>query len=203
MTSRSPSGMLISSGVSLLPFHCPPSLLDQSFFIQVADDLLHKEGIAFRLAVYRFGQSPGHLLRGNALQHPPDFIGIQTPQEDPPEGGYPSQFSQGGREGMGAVYLHIPVGADNQKPGPGQIAGDMGQHVQGALVGIMQVFQDNQQRLDAGGIGQEGGDRLHQAVPFFFRVFLGPQFYLQSFPDLGDDAGYIGGPGAQLFSAGL
>ena len=70
----------------------------------------------------------------------------------------------------------------------------MSQHIQGAFIGIVQVFQDNQQRLNTGGIGQKAGDCLHQPVPVFFRVFRRSRFYLQFLPYLGDDAGDIGWP---------
>jgi cystathionine beta-lyase family protein involved in aluminum resistance len=74
----------------------------------------------------------------------------------------------------------------------------MGKHIQCAFIGIMQVFQDNQQRLGAGGVGKEARDRLQQTVSFFLGVFLGPQFYLESFSYLGNNTGNIGSAGAQL-----
>ena len=43
---------------------------------------------------------------------------------------------------MGPVYLQIPVRSNNEKPCPDKVAGDMGEHLQGALVGIVQVLQD-------------------------------------------------------------
>ena len=38
----------------------------------------------------------------------------------------------------------------------------MGKHIQCALVGVVQVLQYHQQRLDTGGVGQEPGNRLQQ-----------------------------------------
>ena len=53
---------------------------------------------------------------------------------------------------MAAVHLYIPVGAHYQKSCSRKVAGDVCEHFQGALVGIVQVFKDNEQRLHAGGI---------------------------------------------------
>ena len=46
----------------------------------------------------------------------------------------------------------------------------MGEHLQGALVAIVQILKHHQHRLDSGSITQETGDSLHQAVTLLLRI---------------------------------
>ena len=50
---------------------------------------------------------------------------------------------------MGAVDLDVAVGADDQQAGAGEVAGQMEQQIERAAVGVVQVLEDDQQRLDA------------------------------------------------------
>ena len=64
--------------------------------------------------------------------------------------------------GVCPVHLHVPVGADHQQPGPREVTGEVDEKIQGAAVGPVEVFQDEQQRLDAGGAAQERRHGLEQ-----------------------------------------
>ena len=64
---------------------------------------------------------------------------------------------------MRPVHLHVPVGPGNQQTGPMQIAGEVDQQVQAAAVGVVQVFQYQEQRLHLGSDSQEPAYRLQQA----------------------------------------
>jgi hypothetical protein len=64
----------------------------------------------------------------------------------------------------------------------------------------VEVFQDDEQRLNGGGAGQEAADPLHQPVALLLRVFLGARLDLEPVAYLRDDAGYVGRPGTQFFT---
>ena len=63
---------------------------------------------------------------------------------------------------MRPVHLHVPVGSYHQQPGALQVAGQMGEQVDGASVGPVQVFQHHQQRLAGGRGAQEAGHGLQE-----------------------------------------
>ena len=145
-----------------------------------------------------FGESPGNFLSRNALQHAPDLIRIESPQDDAAIGGHSSQLGQRRGQRVISIYFYISICPDNQEPRPGQVTGNVGQHIQGTLFGIVQVFQDNEQRLDTGGVDKESGNCLQQPVSFLFRVFLRSQFYLEPLPYFGNDARHVCSTSAQL-----
>ncbi|MBA7592409.1 hypothetical protein ES708_34590 [subsurface metagenome] len=76
----------------------------------------------------------------------------------------------------------------------------MHKHIQCALIGIVQVLQDNHQGLDGSSVGQEIGDRLHEPVALLLGVALWAKLYPQPLPYLGDDARHISGTRPQFFT---
>ncbi len=110
--------MLISSGVEPVVEHLAAGPDEQLLLGQVADHFLHEERIALGLAVDCLGQAPGHVIMGDALQHPADFVGIQARVGARGRRWMTRlQLGQGGGEGMRPVHLDVTVGAHDQQSG--------------------------------------------------------------------------------------
>ena len=104
---------------------------------------------------------------------------------------------------MGAIDLDVPVGPHDQQPGPLEVARQVDEQVEGAPIGPVQVLEYEEQRLDPAGVAQEPGHGLEQPPALLFRIARGPGLHLHPLPDLGDDAGDVGRPTAQLLAERL
>ena len=71
---------------------------------------------------------------------------------------------------MGAVDLDVAVGADEQQAGAVEVAGQMDEQIERAAVGVVQVLEDDDQRLHGGGVAQEAGDGLQQPLALLLGV---------------------------------
>ena len=101
---------------------------------------------------------------------------------------------------MSPVHLHVSVGPHYQQPCPREVAGDVGEQIQGAPVGIVQVLQHQHQRSGLGSVAKKVAYGLHKPVTVFFRVSRRPKLDLQFISDLGHYPRHVGRPGAQLLA---
>ncbi len=168
------------------------------FFHQVAHDLLHEQGVTLRLAVDGLGQRARHLGAGDRHQHPLHLRRAQTPQQHTAKLGPTPELGQRRRQGVAAVDLDVAVGADDQQPRTGEIAGEVLQQVERALVGPVQVLQHQQQGLHGGGVAQEARDRLQQPPAVLFGVARGTRLDGQPLADFTHDASKVGSGGAEV-----
>ena len=99
---------------------------------------------------------------------------------------------------MGAVHLHIAIGADNSQAGALQIACHVQQQVQRAAIGPVEVLKNNQQRLDVRGIPKEAAHGLEQSPAVVLGVTGRPHLDLYAVTNLGHDTGHIGCAGTEV-----
>ena len=93
---------------------------------------------------------------------------------------------------MQPVQLHVSVGADHQDAAVAQAAGEVLKQQQARLVCPVNVVQDQEQWIGRGGVDEEGGDRLEQAVAFGLRLLLrGGGDVRQGCPHLRDEFGDV------------
>ena len=72
------------------------------------------------------------------------------------------QVGQGDGQGVRRIEVGVPVGADDRQPARAGVPGQELQQPDRALVGPVQVVQDEHQRSRGGGGGQSVGDRIEQ-----------------------------------------
>src|SRR5438876_6582252 len=75
----------------------------------------------------------------------------------------------------------------------------MKQKIEASPVGPVQIFEDKQHGLDGRGIAQESSYRLEEPPTVVLRITRRPELDRYPVANLGDDAGHVGGTGAELF----
>ena len=140
---------------------------------QVPRELLHEEGIALRLPIERGAQSlrqAGH--RGRSLRRP-----LQGLVDEPVDllAGQPRESNPGGPDAGGQIAeesIQGPIRCavvvaprrNQQDPQIRTRASQMPDQEVGCLRSPLEVVDDEEDRLDLGGGGQPGRDRLEQPV---------------------------------------
>ena len=148
--------------------------------------------------MHRRGYAPRYVTARDAGHHSLHLVGRQAAKTDPVEGVDPPQLGQRSRQRVRPVNLHVTVGPHDHQPGAAQVAGHMGQHLQGAAIGVVQVLQHDEQRLHGCGVAKEGRDGLEQPIAVFLGLAGLAGLDLQPLPHLGHYSRHIAGARAQL-----
>jgi uncharacterized protein (UPF0147 family) len=96
-----------------------------------------------------------------------------------------------------AVHFNVAVRADEQYSRRPRLRARC-EHVERALVGVVQVLEDDAQRRHIRGVAEECRDRLEETEALLLRAARRRQVHLDLVPDLRDDAGHFGGAGPEL-----
>ena len=197
-TSRRPSGMPASAPV-VGELVAAAFAHDEALFDEVAQHLLDEERVAFGLAVDLPRRAPRRPPGRGWRHHALHLVHGEAAQGDAAEVADAPQLGERRRQRVGAVDLDVAVGADDQQPRALEVAGDVQQQVERAAVGPVQVFEDEEQRLDAsrrcagswllpaaGASGRPPGRRPARSSTS------------SAVAHLRDDAGHFGGAGAEV-----
>ena len=63
---------------------------------------------------------------------------------------------------MTALHFDVPVGTEDEEPGVRHLAGEEAEQEKRILVGPVEVLEDEGERLGAGGVLDEGRDRVEK-----------------------------------------
>jgi hypothetical protein len=99
---------------------------------------------------------------------------------------------------VGAIHLHVTVGADDQKVAIGYRAREVDEQVEGAVIGVVEILEHQQDRLPTCGIPQEGDDTLQQAPALVLGMSVRTRLDLQPQADVGGDARHLGCARAEI-----
>lgn len=147
--------------------------------LQVAGELFDEEGVAvgpFEYLVDEVGFGGG---REDARELATDLGAVEAGEFDPADGAEPVQFGEQGAQGVAAVDVIGPVGADHDEAAAAQRAEEIGEQVPGGGVGPVQVLQDEDDgpvggdafQQPRGELEEAGGSVLVGGVPVGFAEF--------------------------------
>ena len=107
---------------------------------------MDEQRVALRLAVHEFGKWLRNRLLAGLRQQSLDLVGRQSAQVHAATLLARCSSVSAADKRMGAIDLHVAVGADDQQPCAVQVASQVEQQVERAAVGVVQVFEYHQQR---------------------------------------------------------
>ncbi len=85
---------------------------------------------------------------------------------------------------MRAIDFDIPASTDDENPRTRQVSGEVVEQVESALVCVVEVFEDDDDRLHVGRVAQERGHGLQQPEAVFFRRARLGKIHVESVTDL-------------------
>ena len=169
---------------------------------EMAHHLLQEERVALRLPPHRLGQRRLGLVEPPFGQGAEELVHLrdgQAREKELLEAPLPAQLPERLGEWVPPGHLDLPPGPDHQQPAAGETSGQLAQQLQRRRVGPVEVLEHQDDRMDGGGVEEEGRDALHQLVA---RVFSGGPGRLgqvgKTLADLRDQAGDVGGTLTEL-----
>ena len=148
----------------------PSALVEQAALLgEVLEDLLGEEGVALGLGVDRGHERRRRLLPGQRGQQGGDAVLREAFEADRLGPASAQQALERTGEGMGGRDLGVAIGPHRQHRQPGESLGQVLDEEEGALIGPMQVVEDEEQRPGGGGPGQDVAEAVEEVVPLLLR----------------------------------
>ncbi len=129
---------------------------------QETHDLADEERIALGLAVHRRDELGRRCRPRRHLDVARHVVLGEAAQGETASHGLAGQVAERLEQRMLAAELHVAIGADHEEPRRTHLARQELQQQERRLIGPLDVVQDEDQRLRAGGVPQKGGDAVEE-----------------------------------------
>ncbi len=114
------------------------------------------------------------------------------------------QIGQNGREGVAAIQLHVPVAAHDEQAARAERARQVLEQEQCRPIRPVEIVEDQEDRVRARGVEEEGRDALEEPVALLLGSALRRGWEVgQALADLRDQLGHVGCTLAELFAQGV
>ena len=157
------------------------------------EDLLGEEGVALRLGVDRGDERRRRLLAGQGGQQRGDAVLREALEADRLGPAPAQQALERTGEGVGGGDLGVAIGPHRQHRQPGESLGQVLDEEEGALVGPVEVVEDEEQRPGGGGPGQDVAEAVEEVVALLLgRKLQRPRDVGEEPAEAGQQLGHLG-----------